>query len=282
MKDKERKPISITILVVIGSVGLGVSVLTLWFYFNTFDGGISADPNNWGLFGDFIGGSLNPILAFLGLIALLITIRLQSKELVDASTELKKSTKAMEEQSASLEKQNFESTFFQLMRLHNDIVSDLDLRKTKSHNVIHKGRDCFKTWLRMYEHEYRGSIHLFTDKSQYLGIIRKSYDDFYRDYESDIGHYFRNLYRIIKYIDESEVSNKYFYTGLIRAQLSTIEQALLFYNGLSSYGTEFKHFIERYNLLEHLNIDMLVDPENHYKLYKDRAYGDSTLKKPRI
>lgn len=40
---------------------------------------MSLDPEQWGQMGDFFGGMLNPILAFASFIALLYTIRLQSK-----------------------------------------------------------------------------------------------------------------------------------------------------------------------------------------------------------
>ncbi|MBK8344630.1 MAG: hypothetical protein IPL12_15845 [Bacteroidetes bacterium] len=43
-----------------------------------------------------------------------------------------------------------------------------------------------------------------------------------------MGHYFRNLYHIIKYIDNSNIENKRTYTNFVRAQLSSHELALIF------------------------------------------------------
>ncbi|VAW73737.1 hypothetical protein MNBD_GAMMA14-2378 [hydrothermal vent metagenome] len=63
--------------------------LVLLLYSQYFDGDITSDNEKWGTFGDFIGGTLNPILSFLALIALLYTIHIQSKELKLSRRELK-------------------------------------------------------------------------------------------------------------------------------------------------------------------------------------------------
>jgi len=54
------------------------TVLTYRFHFN----GITSTTNtDWRTFGDFFGGVLNPILAFLSFVILLYTVQLQIKEL---------------------------------------------------------------------------------------------------------------------------------------------------------------------------------------------------------
>ena len=62
------------------------------------------------------------------------------------------------------------------------------------------------------------------------------YNIIYKKYDSDFGHYFRNLYRLIKIVDEKKFSEniiedykiKYSYTSIIRAQLSDAEIKWLF------------------------------------------------------
>lgn len=58
-----------------------VCVLVAVIYFTHWRGGYSSNHEHWGQFGDFFGGVLNPALSFLGLIALLETVRLQRNEL---------------------------------------------------------------------------------------------------------------------------------------------------------------------------------------------------------
>jgi hypothetical protein len=79
---------------------------------------------------------------------------------------------------------------------------------------------------------------------------------------ANVGIYFRNLYRIVKFVHENEVGDKFSLTGLLRAQLSDDELLLIFYNGLSEHGKKFKPLMERYALLEHLNVSRLFTRES--------------------
>jgi len=62
---KRRHIAYITLVIVI------VSAVPFYLYFDTFNGSKSFKNDDWGTFGDFIGGILNPILALLNLIAFL-------------------------------------------------------------------------------------------------------------------------------------------------------------------------------------------------------------------
>ncbi len=73
-------------------------------YLNKFkDFVFSDDPAVWGQAGDFFGGMLNPILAFASFIALLYTIKLQSKEMAETREEMSLS-RAVQEDAASAAK----------------------------------------------------------------------------------------------------------------------------------------------------------------------------------
>lgn len=68
-----------------------------------------ADTEKFGQFGDFVGGTLNPILAFLSFMALLYTIKIQTDELKLSREELEATREelkglriAQQEQSESL------------------------------------------------------------------------------------------------------------------------------------------------------------------------------------
>lgn len=92
----------------------------------------------------------------------------------------------------------------------------------------------------------------------YLGDV---YKDLFHQLDTYLGHYYRNLYRIIKMIDEQTFSEnsredyeiKYFYTSIVRSQLSDDEIQWLFFNGLFDYGSKFKPLIEEYTLLKILD-----------------------------
>lgn len=62
---------------------------------------------------------------------------------------------------------------------------------------------------------------------------------YYGGHQYKLGQYFRHLFQTVKYINEKEIlkkEEKYNYIKTLRAQLSTIEQYLLFYNSISFMG----------------------------------------------
>ena len=109
------------------------------------------------------------------------------------------------------------------------------------------------------------------------------YDLVFSKIKVDLGHYYRNLYRIFKIIDEASFDDdkkidfriKYQYASIVRSQLSDYEIYFLFYNGISDYGiSKFKKLIEKYSLLK-------IIPRNNKKLefyifknlYDKKAFG---------
>ncbi|TAK61666.1 MAG: hypothetical protein EPO24_05635 [Bacteroidetes bacterium] len=240
-------------------------------------------------------GAINALFAGLAFAGVIVTIYLQSKELKlqrqeleDTRKEIKGQKEQLEIQNKTLLLQNFENKFFQLLSLHHQIVNSIDLPDGVTHGnpTFLKGRDCFKKMYNEYERRYQ-EYYLQHSKDYHSleELINKSYLNFFNKYQLDIGHYFRNLYHIIKFIDKNpEISDKEFYTSLVRAQLSTYELALLFYNCLSELGNKkFKPLIVTYHLLKNLQTDVIIDytmptlfpkysREEHISLYSESAF----------
>lgn len=231
----------------------------------------SIGKSSFGEWGDFFGGVLNPILTFLTFMGLLITIVIQQTELKESRKEFKRSADALDDQSKSLKKQNFESTFFQMLSLHNDIVNSVDLVEKESGNIT-KGRDCFRVFYTRLARLYRETKNKGKGKYPPESIARLSYTLFWKDHQTELGHYFRYLYNLIKFVDESEFSEGP-YIKLIRAQLSDQELFLLFYNSVSDHGQKFRNYIEKYELFDNMPIIRILD-ERHLKLYPESAYGE--------
>ena len=140
-ENTERKPGRTWLGYLLVAVAtLGTASFAVGCYVGQFGDSLSASHTRWGEFGDYLGGVLNPIFALIGLFVLLRTIHLQTRELALSTTELQKSATALREQSDSLRRQNFERTFFEMVRLQHDIIRDLDLGEKTS------GRDCFRVF----------------------------------------------------------------------------------------------------------------------------------------
>lgn len=231
-----------------------------------------------GPYGDFAAGTLVPFLTFISFLAVVITLRLQrqqleiqSQELRNSIEEMKATRKEFEIQNTTLTVQRFENTFFQMVSLHNNIVDSLESMGENKKN----GRAAFMPMYTALRSRYTSKLKdREFENNEELVRIRKAYVDFFDLYEHQVGHYFRNLYRIVKFIDESEIlsfEEKKTYIGVIKAQLSTYELVLLFYNSLSIIGSKFLPLIEEYNLLDNLNENLLINKDTHKEIYRQEA-----------
>jgi len=86
------------------------------------------------------------------------------------------------------------------------------------------------------------SIYFVDKKASYLTAnkfgtqIRPKY---YSGHVHRLGHYFRNIYQAVKYVDSRaflDAKAKYDYITILRAQMTVYEQAVFFYNSLSELG----------------------------------------------
>lgn len=270
----EWVPVIIRFIPSVAGIALLISVAA---YIFQFWGDLADSHSRWGEFGDYLGGILNPIFALLALFALLFTIVLQSRELRNSTHELATSARALNEQSALLKLQSFERTFFEMVRLHHDIIKDLDLVPSLHGRPQNKpptiGRDCFRIFFERLK-EYHGQANRELGGREQLAIVQNAYSHFYQAHQHEIGHYFRNLHRILKFVDESTVKNKAQYAGILRAQLSSFELALLFYNALNPVGDKLKLHVERYAMLENLDLNLLCNPADEVHLFCIAAYGE--------
>ena len=279
MSIDSRRLLAVSVPGVLGFifvVAIAALIVELYVYVRFFPGEIEADHSRWGEFGDFLGGTLNPLFALLGLLALLLTIVLQSKELRLSTKELAHSVRALNDQTAAVKLQNFERTFFQIVRLHHDIVKALDIRSPGTLAVTTTGRDCFKVFYNRFTQQHSKANAEHNNEGQ-LTIVLKAYEPFYREHQHEIGHYFRNFYRILKLVDESDVDNKSSYTGILRAQMSSYELVLLFYNVLNPVGAKLRTLVERYEFLENMEVGLLCNPPDEIPLVDQRAFGDQDL-----
>jgi hypothetical protein len=223
-------------------------------------------------FGD-VFQALSALFSGLAFVGLIYTALLQKSELSLQRVDLDLTRKELEgqrialtAQSETLKKQNFEDTFFRLLGIQNQIVDSIAVFFPNS-SYTARGRACFRTFYDDFKNYYRNTPGNENER------IHSAYVAFFANRQSDIGHYFRNLYTLIKFVDLSDVPNKKFYTNIVRAQLSSSEQLLLFYNCLGPFGWEkFKPLVEKYALLAQMPVQELPN-SSETNLYAISAFG---------
>jgi hypothetical protein len=230
-----------------------------------------------GTFGDMFG-AVNALFSGLAFAALIFTVwmqrvelSLQRQELELTREELRGQKEEMKLQNQTFALQRFENTFFALLTVHAQIVEAIDLKGGSG--SVTKGRDCFKVFYSRFTNEFDPKW-IQDQRELTLELCRDTYAKFHGRYQHELGHYFRHLYHIIKFVKESDVAEKRRYTNFVRAQLSSYELAMLFYNGVSDLGVEkFKPLIEEFALLKNLPEKLLVQPSAHSTFYRASAYS---------
>ena len=232
------------------------------------------------LLGDFMSGTVASIWSLAGLFFIYVAFLGQKQQLLNQQLEIMysqlevKNTRLelagqkqeMRIQNETLLQQKFENTFFNLLNLLNSVVNSIDIRNIRTQNVISSGRDCFK----IFYNDFLAQINKDNQddgnfKLSEISVTNtiKTYEKYFHDNQSDLGHYFRSVYHILKFIDSSSISEKNRYVGLLRAQLSSYEQVLIFYNCLHLYGSKLGILAKNYSLFKNMDQGLLFN-ENHY------------------
>ena len=144
--NKGNKPNRL--LWILGGIAVAAFIFVLERYINNFKTfPIANDSATWGTFGDYLGGTLNPIISFLALIGLLYTIHQQAQEMQATREELEQAAEQQRRQSEIFNLQQFESTFFSLLEQHNKVVERIEVESIyeELHNIYNKKIDQITT-----------------------------------------------------------------------------------------------------------------------------------------
>ena len=203
--------------------GLGVSLF-----------GLEWDFTNTGAFGDSFG----PLSAIMASIAALSAIAAYKSQ----QNELTLQRERQVEDDRRVRRSELEGTFFRLVEAFRSIVADTDVQK--GGGQAKEGRDAFRAIVMKFESDVsRTTSHHNAWK------LTSSY------YRNDLNHYFRFLYHIIRFVDQAEGVDSYFYIRLLRALLSESELILIALNCAYGEGAEkFKPLLEKYSLLHNLSL----------------------------
>lgn len=232
-----------------------------WHFSSILDEGII------GQFGDFIGGVIGTILAFVAAVLYYVALREQRRDIAinqesarlqneallkqieefeKQKEELEETRKVYEQQSKTMKLQQFESNFYSFLNVCISIKNELN-RKTENNDYF-QGK---------YNELYSfAKDKLEKDKSPIKchRLVVNSYVNLFLIYKGELSHYFKSIYRLIKIIDTNQAldeNEKVFYSKIVRSQLTEYELLLMNYNYHSIYALKARDLIYKYNLLKH-------------------------------
>lgn len=222
----------------------------------------ASESGSLGTFGDFFGGVVNPLLTFGTLVALAITMLMQRTQLTLAEQSTRKTLEQMH-------KQGFETTFFNLLTLHNQTVQELQLDPSEISIPVWRddpekmtwnvdteerfdsdGKPVYFDYRDMYSMTYQSTMKGIVKGRAVFGMVLDlmshhrhynlgatplgMYSHIQIRHNYVLGHYFRTLFQLLELVDEyakdTDVKSAKKYSSILRAQLSASELILLFYN----------------------------------------------------
>jgi len=259
-KFNYKKAISIFMKVVFHLMLAFILLITFYLisqaidsYFTAFNGKmpsskvVEAARANWGVFGDYFGGVVNPLLGFISFIALIYTIYVQIMQSKDNAK-----TQAI---------QQFEGFFAYLAAELRDIYKGLDDETKNVQSYLDVGREKFplKNKLRTDFELVRFFMYLY----QVLKHIHNLDDKFF------------------------EFEDKKRYSNIIRAGLSNEILQLIYLNCVDfgkpeiDDFQEYKKLITEFSFLEHMTFKVDEDESYNYSLvyysqfFDNKVFGNS-------
>lgn len=238
-------------------------VVPTGFHIYWFPWGFAENAEAWAHFGDFFGGVVGTWFVIIGSAFVYRTYVLQKR---------------------ATDQSSFETTFFHLIAFHHNLVERL--RPTKplpNPNYVkfepEKPETGIAELMRFKKEcdDWIGPrIGRYVKTQDGEAIVTSVAEDFAHLYETHffhLGHYFRHLYWIFRFVDDSSLPrpSKEKYAKIVRAQLSPEEVILIGLNGITEHGKKFKSFIEEYRLLHPAH------PGSEYYKVFENAYNPAAI-----
>ena len=261
----------IIILVVILSIFILLMILfVFWTWKIPLSSDFSIDYNAFGTYGAFFGGVVGTLFAIAGVVFVYFTYK---------------------NQSDFHKKEQIESRFFELIKLHDknveelknidrnifdlyikniknfvSIIKEFNENESKNWNnetIVKLGYLYFFYGSSEYTTERLSRISVNVEEARELNEYIKSLGIEFSGAFSHFGKYFRQLFQIVTYIDNKSIltyKEKEQYVKSLRVRLNIEEQYLLFLNSLVSIGLDWekgrdnlnKQLITKYNLLKNI------------------------------
>lgn len=251
--------------------------------------------DKFGAFGEFFGGIVGSVWTLAGVVLFYSALKAQQREfevqreqlelqrnelkLQRQETELQRKeferqTVQLVHQNETLAVQKFENTFFHMLNLHNDIVVSNETRDEK------EGKQWAKTLYVRFIGNYQRTCSRDPELTK-IEAVQKTYQ-FFKKRPEYLDRYFSNLKYALNFIHKSNIKDKFFYIGVIRAQLTIHEQLFLFYFALSDFSNnEFRIILEEYSFFEELPLDELIDSDHKdyfdMKAFKRPNFSDDQI-----
>ena len=259
----------------VASVPFGLGLL-LWLSAHC-QLGDNPSMSTLGEYGSYLQGSVASLWALAGVILVGGAFYAQAKQLNLQGEQLETQREDSKRQFQLTYKQGFESSFFQLLNMLNQTVSQMRIHVRKVINNVAtteidiiEGKACFAKWFEDFRTRFRLQVqgesfleNINPDEMRVriktLEFAQSCYKLFAKETKA-FNHYLRTLFCLLEFIDRSSMGDleKERYANLVAAQLSSNESALLFYQTITYTDAALSLLINKFHLLALLDEKTLV------------------------
>lgn len=235
-----------------------------------------------GLFGDMFGAS-NALFTGLSFVGVIIAILLQRQELKLQRKELELTRKEMEQtrdefvtQNYTLKLQQFENTFFQMLKMLEDIVKRQKYHET---NNTFTGEDVFDIMFKnfysekfnfvvkkqkidqleaLYNRDIVESEFKFLNKDELLGIFKNANEELNRK----LMPYILHIGLMLKLLHDSNINNKQVYSSILQSQLNDNQLKYILFKCLQNdMQNDFYDHVLEFGILKRETLNKLIDKQ---------------------
>ena len=280
-------------------IGLILIVLgvVVFIIFRSWEFNLTLNEEKVGQFGDFIGGVVGSIFAFVGVILYYVALTEQKKDIEINRKALETQVEALNQQikefkAQTKEMQDTRTVYEEQTNLYRQQTNyyQQQVKELKNQTKVNS--------LQQFNSEFYSLLNVFISIkkdceepiSKILGILKdklltkadticnrhsfliEEYTKQYYNNTSSLSVYFKTFYRLLKMIENSNIEPepKQRYAKTLRSQLSDNELLFLYYDYCSDLGEKVRVLSIKYNLFKHLNL-MRKFELNTSKFEKDKV-----------
>lgn len=217
------------------------------------------DGSLWGEFGDFIGGVVGTIIAYISIRLLIDTLGAQNKANQIASETAK-------DNDYTYRLQQLNDHFQMLLRLYRETLSQF--KKPNGTNGITGQTYLHQAMLEMRAKMQNNQTAFSNRNAEAISI----FSSFYTEHRDVASVYFRIIYRLWELLFDTKLylRDKLRYAKILRCQLSEAELFMLRYNAYTSNGRKMQKYINQFNVAKHLPELSLLE----FSYWRDSKFQD--------
>lgn len=268
---------------ILSIIGLALFFISAFIFINfgSWKFSLILDETIMGQFGDFVGGVIGSLFAFIGVILYYIALKAQREDVQTNKNALNLQMQALNQQIEEFKAQTEElqetrKVYEEQTNLYREQTNYYqqqvkELKNQTKVNSLQQFNSEFYSLLNVFisiKKDCEGPISKLLDilkvrlktKDDTIcnrhSILIEEYTKLYYNNTSSLSVYFKTFYRLLKMIEDSsiEAERKQRYAKTLRSQLSENELLLLYYDYCSVLGEKVRLLAIKYNLFKHLNL----------------------------